>query len=302
MPNNFAYLALILWPIFAISLYRRKEIIPATFWTIVGGYLLLPVGVDIDFPLIPSLNKDTIPAIMAFLGCKYIAKENVKILPPKGIERNLILLLFLGAVGTVLTNGDPIDESGRYLPGLSYRDVFSVVMAKLLLLLPFTLGIQLIKTSEDQIQLLKLIVLAGLLYSVLIIFEIRMSPQLHKWIYGFFPHTWGQQVRYGGFRPVVFLGHGLWVSIFIVIVIGAALPLSKLKIKLSKPPNLVVIIYLVLLLILSKGFGSILLAAVILITVGLFKPRIIYLVSTLIALVSITYPFLCFIDIINKRP
>ena len=127
---------------------------------------------------------------------------------------------------------------------------------------------QLIKTSDDQIHFFKLIVLAGLLYSALIVFEIRMSPQLHKWVYGFFPHTWGQQVRYGGFRPVVFLGHGLWVSMFTVIVIGAAVTLSKLKIKLSKPSNIIVIIYLVLLLIFSKGFGSIILGAILLLTIG----------------------------------
>ena len=180
MPNNFAYLALILWPLIAIKLYRKKEVIPATFWTIVGGYLLLPVGVEIDFPLIPSMNKETIPVIMAFLGCRYIAKEDVKILPPKGIERNLILLFFLGAIGTVLTNGDPIVVGNNYLPGLSFRDLFSVIMGKYLLLLPFILGIQLIKTTDDQVQLFKLIVVAGLLYSVLILFEIRMSPQLHK--------------------------------------------------------------------------------------------------------------------------
>ena len=297
MPNNFAYLALILWPLIAIKLYRKKEVIPATFWTIVGGYLLLPVGVEIDFPLIPSMNKETIPAIMAFLGCKYIAKEDVKILPPKGIERNLILLFFLGAIGTVLTNGDPIVVGNNYLPGLSFRDLFSVIMGKYLLLLPFILGIQLIKTTDDQVQLFKLIVVAGLLYSVLILFEIRMSPQLHKWIYGFFPHTWGQQVRYGGFRPVVFLGHGLWVSMFTVIVIGAAVTLSKLKMKLNRPPNAVVIAYLVLLLILSKGFGSMILGAILLLIIGFFKPRVIFLLSIVIGLLSVAYPFLCLIDI-----
>ena len=296
MPNNFAYLALILWPIIAIYLYRRKEVIPATFWTIVGGYLLLPVGVDIDFPLIPSMNKETVPAIMAFIGCKYIAKEDIKILPPKGIERNLILLFFLGAVGTVLTNGDPIEDTSGFLPGLSYRDVFSVVMAKLFLLLPFTIAIQLIKTSDDQTQLFKLIVLAGLLYSILIVFEIRISPQLHNWVYGFFPHTWGQQVRYGGFRPVVFLGHGLKVSMFVVMVMGAAITLSRVKIQLSRPPNLVIILYLIFILFISKGFGSMILGIIILLTIGFFKPAIIYLVSIVIALISITYPFLCFVD------
>ena len=297
MPNSIAYLALIIWPIIAIILYRKKELVPATFWTIAGGYLLLPVGVEFDFPLIPSMNKESMPPIMAFLGCKYIAKKNISLMPPKGVERNLILLFFLGAVGTVFTNSDSIYVGNNYLPGLGLRDLFSVIVGKYLLLLPFVLGMQLIKTSDDQIQLFKLIVFAGLLYSILILFEIRMSPQLHKWIYGFFPHTWGQQVRYGGFRPVVFLGHGLWVSMFIVIVIGAAIPLSKLKIKLSKPPNIAVIAYLILLLILSKGFGSLILGLVLLFAIWLLKPRMINLTAVAIAILSITYPFLCLFDL-----
>ena len=90
MPNSFAYLMLIIWPLVAIWLYKKNEVIPATFWTIVGGYLLLPVGVDFDFPMIPALNKTTIPAIIAFIGCKYIAKVNISLLPPAGLERNLL--------------------------------------------------------------------------------------------------------------------------------------------------------------------------------------------------------------------
>ena len=72
MPNSFAYMALIIWPFVAIILYKKKEVIPATFWTIVGVYLLLPVGIDFDFPLIPALGKKTIPSIMAYIGCVFI--------------------------------------------------------------------------------------------------------------------------------------------------------------------------------------------------------------------------------------
>lgn len=297
MPNTFAYLTLILWPLVAIRLYQKKEVIPATFWTIVGGYLLLPVGISIDFPVIPALGKETIPAIMAYVGCKYIAKVNITLLPAKGIERTLIIVLFLGAFGTVITNGNPIEETDRLLPGLGYRDIFTVVVAKGLLLLPFSIALQLIKTSDDQLQVFKLLVVAGLLYSILIIFEIRMSPQLHKSLYGFFPHTWGQQVRYGGFRPVVFLGHGLWVSIFIVMVMGAALTLSKQKIKLTRFPNSMIIMYLILLLIFSKGFGSMILGAVLLISIWLFRVGFIYMTALVIGIIAVAYPFLCLMDI-----
>ncbi|MDA9095804.1 hypothetical protein N9J88_05360 [Porticoccaceae bacterium] len=297
MPNSFAYLTLIIWPLVATWLYKKNKVIPATFWTIVGGYLLLPVGVDFDFPLIPALNKATIPAIMAFFGCKYLARVKISLLPPGGLERNLIILFFIGSVGMVFTNGDAINEINRFIPGLSYRDTVSVILSQGLLLLPFTIALQLIKTYEDQLQLLKLLVLAGLLYSVLIIFEIRMSPQLHKWIYGFFPHSWGQQVRYGGFRPVVFLGHGLWVSIFLVVVLGAALVLAKIKMPVTKKFNNFIVMYLVLLLYVSKGFGAMILGVVLLIPIKFMSISISGKIAYFVSTVAIFYPLLCIIDV-----
>ena len=98
MPNIFAYLALSLWPLVAIWLYKRNEVIPATFWTIVGGHLFLPIGFEFDFPLIPVFDKRTVPTIMAYIGCKYISKTPITLLPPAGLERKLMLLLFLGAL------------------------------------------------------------------------------------------------------------------------------------------------------------------------------------------------------------
>jgi hypothetical protein len=297
MPNSFAYLALILWPLISIWLYKRYEVIPATFWTIVGGYLFLPVGVDFDFPLIPALNKETIPAIMAFIGCKYLAKKDVTILPPKGLARNLLYLFFIGTIGMLLTNSEPVREVYRFIPGLTYRDMFSVIMLQVLLLLPFTLAMQLVKTHEEHVMILKLMVVAGLLYSALILFEVRMSPQLHKWIYGFFPHTWGQQIRYGGFRPVVFLGHGLWVSIFLAIVFGASLVLSKLKIKMSMFANGVVVTYFAGLLILAKGFGAILLSIVLFVSISFLSNNLIIKIALAIGIIAIAYPILSILGV-----
>ena len=293
MPNIFAYLAIILWPVVAIWLYKKQEVIPATFWTIVGGHLFLPIGFEIDFPLIPVFDKRTVPTIMAYIGCKYISKIPITLLPPAGLERKLMLLLFFGAIGTVMSNRDAIVEVDRYLPGLGYYDIFSVIMAQFILLLPITLGLQIIKTSEDQIKLFKLLVAAGLIYSIFIIFELRMSPQLHKWVYGYFPYMWGQHERYGGFRPVVFLGHGLWVSIFIVTVLSSALTLSKIKLKLAKQPNVIVLGYLFLLLIFAKGFGAIILGIVVFFAITFLSVQLSNRLALLITLVAVTYPLLC---------
>ena len=297
MPNDFAYLTLLAWPIISIVLYTKYPVIAATFWTIVGGYLLLPVGVEFDFPFIPPLDKKSIPAIMAFIGCRYIAKHKIKFLPLPGIERKLILLLFLGSVATVLTNGEPVVESGRYIPGLSFHDTLSTVIFQWLMLIPFIIGIQIIKTHEDQVQLLRLIVIAGLWYSLLIIFEIRMSPQLHNWVYGFFPNSWGQQLRYGGFRPVVFLGHGLWVSIFLFTVFGSIVSLSRLKLQTFLIPNKVILSYFFILLILSKGLGAIILGLTLFLCVMSVKHIWILKGSIILALIAMSYPLLCIADL-----
>jgi len=140
-------------------------------------------------------------------------------------------------------------------------------------------------------------VVAGLLYSALILFEVRMSPKLHKWIYGFFPHTWGQQIRYGGFRPVVFLGHGLWVSIFLAIVFGASLVLSKLKIKMSMFANGVVVTYFAGLLILAKGFGAILLSIVLFVSISFLSNNLIIKIALAIGIIAIAYPILSILGV-----
>ena len=70
--------------------------------------------------------------------------------------------------------------------------------------------------------MLRGLVVAGLIYSLPMLFEVRMSPQLHTWIYGYFPHSFGQQMRDGGFRPVVFIGHGLGVAFFVMTTVVAA--------------------------------------------------------------------------------
>ena len=44
-----------------------------------------------------------------------------------------------------------------------------------------------------------------------------MSPQLHRIIYGYHPHpSFAQTIRYGGFRPTVFMQHGLAVGMWMM--------------------------------------------------------------------------------------
>ena len=63
--NLVTTLALLGWPVVAIWLYKTRPIGRATLWTILGAYMLLPVGPHIKFPIIPDFNKSSIPNLAA---------------------------------------------------------------------------------------------------------------------------------------------------------------------------------------------------------------------------------------------
>jgi len=212
MGNGFAYLVLALWPLLAIRWYKTKSIQTATLWTILGGFMFLPVKTEIDLPMIPALGKHTIPVVSALIGCWFIKNQRISYIKELGKIKYLVILLIITPFITSALNSDALMIGGRFIKGLTYYDGLSAMINQFLLITPFFIGRQFFKTYDDHLLMFKLLVAAGLLYSLLMLFEIRMSPQLHTWIYGYFPSSFGQQMRQGGFRPVVFMGHGLSVA------------------------------------------------------------------------------------------
>jgi hypothetical protein len=69
---------------------------------------------------------------------------------------------------------------------------------------------------------------AGLIYVPLCLWEGVMSPNLHLIIYGYYAHSSGisQAVRYGGYRPNVFMQHGLMVGMWMMTVTLTAIWLA----------------------------------------------------------------------------
>ena len=59
-------------------------------------------------------------------------------------------------------------------------------------------------------------ILGGLLYVPFCAYEIKMSPQLNMQIYGFAQHQFAQTRRFGGFRPLVFLQHGIALGVWMI--------------------------------------------------------------------------------------
>jgi hypothetical protein len=83
--------------------------------------------------------------------------------------------------------------------------------------IPYFLGRIYLNSLSAMRELAIGIFVGGLSYVPLCLFEIRMSPQLHRIVYGGIASAdFSQTVRLGGFRPTVFMVHGLAVGAFMM--------------------------------------------------------------------------------------
>jgi hypothetical protein len=298
VPNLLAYAMILLWPFIAIIFYKKFDTITATFWTIVGGYMFLPVATVFDFPMIPAVGKDVISAIAAFIGCKFIKNENITLFGVNTVQKLIISLLLFIPLVNVFFNSEPMFDGWAWIPGLTLYDAISQMLAQYLTFLPFFIAVSIVKSRDDLEKIVRLLVVAGLIYSVVVLFEIRLSPQLHTWIYGFFPHNFGQQMRGDGFRAVVFMGHGLLVAIFCFVCVCAAAIQVKIGSPKEKIRNICIFIYLVLIVVLQKSVGAIGLSFLIAMSILFLHNSQQKIVIKLLIAIFFLYPTLSILNLI----
>jgi hypothetical protein len=200
----------------------------AAIWSLLGGWLLLPSALKIDVHVLPPLDKFTIPTMTTFLLCWMKGSQSPA--PPRSILIYLLAFcLFLSPILSTLNNSYEIQIGDRSLPGYYPIDGIKLAFRNLVMVAPFFIGMRFLSSEKARALLLRSIPIAALFYSIPMLFEIRMSPQLHKWVYGYYPSDFSQQYRAGGFRPVVFLDHGLQVALFTSIAVIAALVMVRGK-------------------------------------------------------------------------
>ncbi len=292
MPNLVAHLALIVWPMIGIVLFQTRPLVPAILWTVLGGYLLLPVGTEFNFPMIPAFDKSSIPSLTALAGCMLIAGRPLRPAYGLGAPEVLLLAMIVGPVVTSQLNTDALVYGDNVLPGVGTYDALSSIASQFLFLLPFLLGRQFLRGAPENVEILRVLVIAGLLYSLPMLLEVRLSPQLHKWAYGYFPHSWVQQIREGGFRPVVFLGHGLLVAFFIMTTAVAAAAYWRSGTRLLGVSSGILTGYLAGVLVLCKSLGSLVYGAVLIPLVRFTSQRLQLFAALALVTIALAYPLM----------
>jgi len=203
----------------------------------------------------------------------------------------LVALLFATQILTFLQNTAPVQIGVLTLPGLRLYDAFSMMLTTGVMLLPFWLGLRYLGADAAQTVLLRVLCVAALIYSLPTLFEIRMSPQLARWTYGFLAQSFEQVMRQGGFRPVVFLQHGLWLALFMAMAALSGLALWRQGRAQGKANlGLWAALWLTGVLFLSKSLGAFVLLLGLIPVVLLFSIRSQLLVAALLATIVLTYP------------
>lgn len=300
MPNAFAYLVFFSWPIVVLWLLIRYPTKKAIFISIVLTTLLLPSAFSADVPLLPPLDKDNITGLSLILFL-FLMRKKFRIFQP-GLSTILFIGYFIVIAITVELNAIPIIIIGsKYLPGLTYHDIFSTIIRLIIYTMPFFLGRYFSTSLKDTEIFFKIMVVMALIYTLPMLFELKMSPQLHNIFYGYQPSQFVQEIREDGYRPMVFVGHGLGLAFWMSTCILAAVALLKNKIRSTILSPVVVVCYLFVVLMFCKTWSAAAYAVLGMFFILKLRPSTQVKWSFIIAAIVILYPIAKVNEVIPEK-
>lgn len=268
MPNVVAYLALFSWPVIALTFFavrrKRYRVASTTAWMLLLPIMFLPSAFAWDPPLLPPVTKFRMGLLCALLGLRLFHKEELlKRAPLHNVPRLVFGVYISGVLMTTATNGDTLVYGKTVLPGLTAYDYLSAGIAEFFdFYLPFAVGQRVFKDEQALLDLFKVMSTCALIYAPLMLFELRMSPQLHNWVYGYYPSEFQQAMRDGGFRPIVFMNHGLSVAGWMFSCVVATLGLRAAGVNFPRVSTKLRLAVDWVMLILTKSLGPIIYASV----------------------------------------
>jgi hypothetical protein len=289
--NWFAYSAILAWPVVALVLYRGRPFLEATIWTVLGALLLLPSQASIKVPMIPAIDKDSVAGIAAMVAGIALTARRSRALRGFGFAEALCAIYLLSPVITSVLNNDTIVVGERILPGVGLYDGVSALLSQTIAFFPLFIGRRLVRSVEDNEIILRALAVAGLFFSLPMLLEVRISPQLSNLIYGYFV-PFNNELRYGGYRPVVFMSNGLTATFFLATSFLAMAALFQVKRSISRVPTGLLMAYLSAVVVVSKSAGALVYAVVGGVLLRWTKPTAQVRVAVLLVSIAILYPVL----------
>lgn len=259
-------ISLLGWTPVVLLLFLTLRPRRAVIVSFIAAWLFLPVNVPDSLFIrgLPELDKMTVTCLAVMLGTLIFDKARLLTFRPRKFDIPMILWC-IAPLFSSLTNTDstvwghpPIDNP--LYDGLSEALGQSVTWG-----LPYLIGRVYFTDALALRELAIGIFIGGLVYIPLCLFELKMSPQLHFLLYGEHPHIdFRQTMRDGGWRPTVFMAHGLMVALWMssATLIGGWLWFSGALRKLWGMPVILLLVPLFVVTVLCKSLASLMLMCV----------------------------------------
>ena len=175
------------------------------------GFIMAMLFLPNNSYLIPKLidyTKFTAASMGLLLGACLFDWRTITNFRPHWVDLPVVLWCIVPFISSMVNDTGLYDYYGFY-DGMSISLYQTFVWG-----VPYFLGRVYITDHQAMKELTIGLVIAALVYTPLCWFEIRMSPVLHNLTYGFTQHSFLQTRRVGGWRPMVFMQHGIALGMF----------------------------------------------------------------------------------------
>ncbi len=205
--------ALYTWPLVVIFLFTRLSPHRAVIASVIAGTLFLPevqiAKVSDEAPdayefvlLILKFTKPNAICFAALLGAILFDLKGLLTYRPRWFDIPIVIYCICPYISNLQA-------------GVGNYDSFGMMRDKVLSWgVPYFLGRVYFTNLNNFRDLAVGIFLGGLVYAPLCLWESVMFPHLHESAYGFFPGPKNEVFRWGGYRPVVFLSHGIMLGMW----------------------------------------------------------------------------------------
>ncbi len=261
--NALVPITLLGWTPIVLIMFMALSPRRAVIVSFIAAWLFLPVPVP-DMLIIrglPELDKMTVTCFAVLLGTLIFDKDKMLSFRPKRYDIPIIIWCIVPLFSS-LTNTDATIYEHPPIANPLYDGLSEVLKQTVTWGLPYLIGRVYFNNLFALRELAVGIFIGGLIYIPLCLFELKMSPHLHSLAYGQHPHPdFRQAMRSGGYRPMVFMAHGLMVSLWMAsaTLIGAWLYFSGNLKRLSGVPVALLGVPLFLVTVASKSMASLLL-------------------------------------------
>ena len=296
MTSTIAQIVLALSIPLSLGIFFVMRPVPAALVVALGAEMFLPEGPEFKLPFMPAFDKHNLPYLCILVACLLRYPGRVTKLPKERWILLLALLLLVGGVVTGITNRDSLvfgNAREVFVAGLTVKDGFYMGISNFFeTFVPFYVGYALFRKGEDFEKLVSGLAIAGLVYIPFALVELRLSPQWHRWIYGYGQHAFDQTIRWGGYRPMIFMSHGLAVARFFMAATFCLVILAKSRRTLVGLPTRFLAWTQFIVLVACKSTGAVAFALVGVPLLALARPKRQLLIAAILAWITVLYPLL----------